>query len=725
VLRGSGALRTRPVRDSDGHPTGLDCLVMPLWKARRSGGATHPLALSKVELATLLRLLEALFGPGWTPEDKEPTPPGLLASRRGKGAATDRLGLLLMVLNTRASGWLQLCGGSVKRREGRGAATVARLVGCSPAGGRKVLARLAEAGVVTRSRKETSTRMNGKGRVMLLPVAHAYGRVPAVLDAVQEAVQEGGAVFSARPDGAGGDQGPAEGASSLGASGIEAAEGGEKAESRERPGGAEFHAVHASGVSAGVLPRLSGGFSGEGRGGEGRRPERACAREDQAAPADSAVAESSSLTTGVGPLRGEKPEVPPVEEQEEQRAAGGGSGGRLTAVRGGKTQQRGRATLPDDLRLRVALEPAQWLWAQLSRWQQGRVTKAAEVELRRLTDLLMQPETAPQLLADRLTGRLKETGGEALVRDPFGWLIGRGLVRRPACSDRRCDDGIRLDTGAECANCGNVVHIRRAHRAAIAAEIDTQMPGLPEAERRRVLEQRLREQAAREAQDLARRQGQAAAEQARRKAARAAALKRERAAAAAAEAARQALSCTDCEQPQAGGLCETCECRRRTEALAAEAGLVAAAWSAALDDPGDVARVLAHVRTELEAGIAVGWREFLDLVEPGELESDPARGALARALNAMHVVEQAVSEYRRCALAAMACTPEAETEAAKAYATEQRRRWYRANPHGADARAAAAHAAHEARERTAQSLLNQRLEQLRDQSAARAAAAGR
>lgn len=723
VLRGSGALHTRQVRDSEGHPTGLDCLVMPLWKARKNGWATHPLALSKVELATLLRLCEALFGPGWEPEGKEPTPPGLLAGRTGKGAATDRLGLLLMVLNTRASGWLQLCGGSVNKREGRGAATVARLMGCSPAAGRKVLARLAEAGAVARGRKETSTRMNGKGRVMLLPVARAYGRVPAVL----EAVQEGGAVFSARPDGACGDQGPTTTAEALGASGIEAAEGADQAESRERPDGAQFHTVHASGVSAGGLPRLSGCFSGEGRGGEGRRPERACVREDQAADTDGAVVESPLPVAGGGPLRGEKLEVSAVEGHGGQGVAGDGSGSGLTVVRGGKAQQQGRAALPDDLRLRVALEPAQWLWAQLNRWQQGRTAKAAKAELTRLTDLLMQPETAPQLLAERLASRLQETGGEARIRDPFGWLIGRGLVQRPACSDRRCDDGIRLDTGADCANCANVVHIRRAHRARIAAEVDAQMPGLTETERRQVLEERLREQAALEAEDIAWRRKQAAAEQARREAARAADLERaeaERAAAAAAEAARQALPCTDCGQEQAGGLCETCDCRRQTEALVAEAGLVAAAWSAALDDPADVAGVVAHVRAELDAGIGVAWREFLELVEPGEMESDPAREALAQALTALQVAEQAAPEYRRCALEMLARTPQAEAEAGRAYATEQRRRWFRANPNGADALAAAAKAADAARERTAQFLLNQRLEQLREQSAARAATAG-
>ncbi|MEV5567839.1 hypothetical protein AB0L54_34040, partial [Streptomyces sp. NPDC052196] len=64
VLRGSDAVHTQVVTDAKGHPTGLDCLVMPLWRAHHGGGAGHPLALTKAELATLLRLLEALFGHG-------------------------------------------------------------------------------------------------------------------------------------------------------------------------------------------------------------------------------------------------------------------------------------------------------------------------------------------------------------------------------------------------------------------------------------------------------------------------------------------------------------------------------------------------------------------------------------------------------------------------------------------------------------------------------------
>jgi hypothetical protein len=80
--------------------------------------------------------------------------------------------------------------------------------------------------------------------------------------------------------------------------------------------------------------------------------------------------------------------------------------------------------------------------------------------------------------------------------------------------------GIRLDN---CDNCDNVIHIRRAQRARLAAEVHEQLPGLGDGERRQVLEDRLREQAAAEAEDFVWRREQAAVEQARRDAARAAA----------------------------------------------------------------------------------------------------------------------------------------------------------------------------------------------------------
>jgi hypothetical protein len=64
-------------------------------------------------------------------------------------------------------------------------------------------------------------------------------------------------------------------------------------------------------------------------------------------------------------------------------------------------------------------------------------------------------------------------------------------------------------------------------------------------------------------------------------------------------------------------------------------------------------------------------------------------------------------------------TEEAEAEARRAYKAEQGRRWYKHNPTGADAVAAATKAAEAARERTAEYLLAVRLQQLRGQAAAR------
>ncbi|MET8572622.1 hypothetical protein [Streptomyces sp. NPDC004783] len=141
-----------------------------------------------------------------------------------------------------------------------------------------------------------------------------------------------------------------------------------------------------------------------------------------------------------------------------------------------------------------------------------------------------------------------------------------------------------------------------------------------------------------------------------------------------------------------------------------EAGLIAATCSAALDDPGDVAAVAAHVRASLEADIERALAEFPELMELGALEADPALAASALAFTALQAVEQALPEYRSTALGRLGRTEKAEAEARRAYNTEQGRRWYKHNPHGADAVAAATKAADAARERTAQYLLATRLE---------------
>ncbi|MFD4595728.1 hypothetical protein [Streptomyces rubiginosohelvolus] len=128
-LRDRGVLGSNETVSAAGRVTGLECWVIPMYRAMHGGDRRHVLALSRVELVVLLKLIEVLFAPGWNHKDGRVTPAGMIADRTGRGAATDRLGLLLMVLSSNSKGWLQLCSGSVDSERGRPAATVARLLG--------------------------------------------------------------------------------------------------------------------------------------------------------------------------------------------------------------------------------------------------------------------------------------------------------------------------------------------------------------------------------------------------------------------------------------------------------------------------------------------------------------------------------------------------------------------------------------------------------------------
>ncbi|WP_326681018.1 hypothetical protein [Streptomyces sp. NBC_01237] len=709
ALQKSGLVTVETAEGEFNQHDGLRCRVQPMWAAQ--GVVGHALNLKKKELATFLRLMEAVMAPGWAHRDGSVTPVGLLGARTGRGAATDRLALLLLVLEARENGWVRQCGGSVDTRRGRPVATLARLLGCTVSAAEQVLERLEDMQLVLRPRRKTVSRLNQRSRLVVPAVAAAHGHRTAA-GFQEERLEAPDPGFSDPDDAAGPSEAPETGETAQ----VSEAEEAGRAEFAEPDVTATLHTDHPYLVTPVVPQQLDCGFSGEGRGGQGRRPERVCVREDQAADGRTAAAGTRSPVAEGGPLRGEKPKDSPVDERVGQRAAGAGAGGRPKAVGGGKAQQQRRVGLPADLRLRVALGPVSWLWARLSGWQQDRVEEAAKAELASLEGLLALPGSAPRLLADRLTDRLEETGGEALVTGPYGWLIRRGLVQRQACSDPRCDDGIRLDTGSDCENCGNVIHSRRSQRARIAAQIDRELPALSGEARRRLLEDRLREQAAIEAEDLVWRREQARAEKHRRDEARTAALSRaegERRTAAAADAVRQMLACEDCGQERAGGLCEACGYRRRTEVLIVEAGMVAATWAAVLDDRADVDAVTADVRASLAADIERTRQEFLDSVEPGDLDTDPDGAASVLAFAALQTVEAALPEYCSSALGRLGRTEEAEAEARRAFRTEQGRRWYRHNPNGADAVAAATKAADAARERTAQHLLARRLEQLR------------
>ncbi|MFE5842003.1 hypothetical protein ACFQ7N_10190 [Streptomyces niveus] len=714
-LRSTGLLGSKVATNAFGHATGLECWVIPMYRAQQAGDRRHALALSRSELAVLLRLIEVLFGPGWAPKDKAPVPAGILARRTGRGAATDRLALLLMVLTTGSKGWLKLCPGPVDTGRGRPAATVGRLLGCTAAAGAKVLKRLQQHGVADVVRQETGSGLNARSRVRLVPVAQAHGV------AARGARRVADAVLSDLAGTASGDLESCETGGTLVATGIEGAGQDGTGGSANLAATAQHHALHPCVVTPGGSLGVSGGFSGERRGAKGRRPERAYGREE-AAPDDTDRAAPPLTLVGADPLRGEKPFEPPLQEIKSRS----GKTGWWPAVAGGRTRQQRRTALPDDLRLRVALGPVEWLWRRLSHWQQDQVQAAVVGELNRLEGLLMSPQGAPRLLADRLTRRLEETGGEVFVGSPYGWITRRGLVQRPACSDQRCDDGIRLDTGAQCGRCGNVLHVRRAHRLRITAEVDRELPGLDDDARRRAVEERLRRQAGAEAADFVRRREQAAVEQAMRDAARTAAwerAERDRLVRAAADAAGQAKPCADCGLEAAAGLCEACGHWRETENLIWQAGLFAATWSSSPTDTVAIAVAAAGARTGIERAIARSWREFLDITDAGEAAADAATVRIAQAFNAFETARQEAGAYEQYALCRMGLTQEADTEARRVYLVEQNRRWFRAVPGSADAIAAATQAAEAARQRTAQHLLAARLEQLRDQSPPDAGAA--
>ncbi|WP_254404979.1 hypothetical protein [Streptomyces sp. AC627_RSS907] len=469
-LRKHGVLGSNETTNAAGWMTGLECWVIPMYRAQHGGDRRHALALSRVELVVLLALIEALFAPGWTHEGGRVTPAGMLADRTGRGAATDRLGLLLMVLSSNAKGWLQLCSGTVDTERGRPAATVARLLGCSPAAGAKVLSRLQKRDVLSVDRRETVSGLNARSRVRLLPVAQAH-RI-----AVREAQEAADAVFSDLAITASGDHVATVEAVTPVVTGVQGAGEGLKADSADRADAAHLHASHASVVTPGGSLSLSGGFSGEGRGGNHGLPDRACVREDS------------------GPLRGEQPKKSPSISSEKPGLGPVGSGP-VRVVDGADQgrQQRGRVPLPPE-DLRAVLAPVDLVWARLDRAAARRLVEAAaRSELKRVEGFAGRTDAA-QVLADRLVRRLDEqlrTGGP--ITDPVGWLLARGLPQRQQCGDARCDDRMLLDTGRDCPRCEDRQADRRAQRHAVAAAVDAAMPGASEDERRAAADRQLHE----------------------------------------------------------------------------------------------------------------------------------------------------------------------------------------------------------------------------------------
>ncbi|MFZ3573817.1 hypothetical protein ACOKM5_43535 [Streptomyces sp. BH097] len=684
-LRGSSVATVETEEGEFCQADGLRCEVLPMSGAR--GVIGHPLALSKKELALFQQLMEAVMGPGWTHRDGRVSPAGLIGARSGHGAATDRLALLLLVLEARENGHVRLCGGTVDTHTGRAAATLARLMGCTPAGAAGILKRLENQELVFRPRAGTGSNLKQRTHLVVPAVAAAHGHTRAAL--VREGrVQAPKPVFSdpavtARPS-----EPPAPDAQPQ----VNGVPKPRKADFADPAATAPLHTDHSHLETWAVPPTVRTGFSGEADQWSGDLPGRACGRED-------------------GPLRGEQPEEFPAYGDERASQAAASVSGRPQAVRLVKAHQQ-RGSLPDDLGVRVALEPVTGLWEQLSDGQQNLVEAAAKAELEQLAGLLVQPDAAPRLLAGRLTDRLQETGGEALVKRPFPWLIRRGLVQRQACTDPRCDDSIRLDSGGDCDTCHTVIDFKRAHRARAAARIDKELPDLPDSERRQVLEEQLREAVAAEADEVVRRHAQVAVERAERAKAQQAAreqAERDRAAAAAADAARQAEPCRTCGAPDAAGHCELCAGHESVQRLLTDAVDLAVAVRADLTDPAATRALLEQCENDTRQLVAA---------KAGERPGDGDAAAALRVRAELQLVRRIRIQRRQAALHRLCRAEAAVAEGDAAY--EGHRAQFPLAPQD-DAQMAA----RAAEQQMAEQLLNQRLDRLANLKAERLPTAGR
>ncbi|WP_030272959.1 hypothetical protein [Streptomyces sp. NRRL B-24484] len=714
-LRVRGALRTLVVTNENGEPIALDLRLEPVARVRRTRDIRHPLALTRAELTTLMRLCEALFGPGWAPKDKAPTPPGVLALREREqrhGAATDRLALLLLVLSCRENGRLKLCSGSLKVPElGRGAATLALLLHggakpLTPVAADRVLARLEGYGAAHVERGEDGVPT---GRVTLVPVAESFAAVrpkkkPAVAlpaarpesPRVETSQATSPAAAPACPDAEAGEE--ARKAFSLPSVSTEG-----DLESMERVDGApaclgpaetprdeppaagstsaEFHTPHALVVTPGGLADVVDGFSGARAVGVTHRQRwRGGTREEVP---DFGLPGLRLVGAGDGPLRGEQ--HTPTPSQHPQQA--------INQVR-----RTPPVRLPRDAYLARALAPVEEVWSRLENSSTRRFVlkhvRAALDGVARWTGF----DDAPEALADRLSYRLERQRhqGNPYVSDPVGWLLTRGLPQERQCSAQACDNSVRLDTGADCITCDLRVEDRRSTRQALIRQIVERTPDLSFEERQQAIGEGLQSHA------MARAEAQA--DRVRREAAARERWEQQRpereARAAEAERARLAVPCADCGVEQAEGLCVRCAWKWDVASSVHAAIDLRLAARADLSSRTSFREVWQAVRGELQ--------ERRDHARTGLEDQD---GVIARGV-VLLTMQHAVDEFRQEALDRFAASEAAVLEAEAAYDAVMRARHRYTSTE--EAEETAVRRAEQARGRAAEWLLQQRLARVSD-----------
>ncbi len=432
--RTASTLVTRQRFRDAGTVQGLFVGVPEQIEALREGDRQHPLALDRPTLATLLRLVERLFAPGWYHRDGRVTPPGLLASRTGRGASTDRLALLLLVLDARPDGRVRLCSGRVCKR-GRAAATLARLLGngCTPAGAAGILHRLQSAGVIELVRQETGSRLRQRGGIVVPAVAQDWATLKAARRRSAASQRDTAAPAARRRR------------RSRGMS-LQVAE-------PKLIGGADFpensvaealHASHADHLGSTGQADVAVGFSGEAEMG------------------DPAVA-------GGAHAHARKPEA--LQSHSDTRAA----------VAPG---QKARAALPQ-LSLSSAayyvLRETATLLPLMTTWEQREAARAAGAAVR---------DVAGDI--ERVVRRLRFRYATATsITSPYGWLVRIGLRRISDCGRVECESAIDVVTGQECVPCGYLLEgeiSRSKERTAGAGKQFDPAGGVPQSVARRAVD---------------------------------------------------------------------------------------------------------------------------------------------------------------------------------------------------------------------------------------------
>ncbi|MFF9607769.1 hypothetical protein ACF1GY_36855 [Streptomyces sp. NPDC014684] len=658
--------------------------IMPMWNARDV--KRSPLALQRQQLATLLRFIESLFAPGWGQTCA--TQPGLLAGRRGRGAATDRLALLLLALESRPDGRVPLMGGRLARRlqpHGRAAATLARLLGCEVPTAASVLTRLERVGAVSpvggdgkrlRLPAMASTHRRGSQRQVDTASSAPTPTHPAILSSPASASTT--VCDNCRVEGQD-DAMPLEGegwrqpsfddlllepttVNTTAPRGINTTVD-DKSTAQHHPsdsssgrGTTGLHTHHTP--LADHVPETADdfGFSGEADRGQGNLPRRAYTREENPHHALPMTGTRSASSRAYSPLRGDKPNDLP------SGSAHGEDAG-IETIQARRPAYQTAVPVWSNMPALVlsALQCAKILWGCLARpGARRRVDQAVRYELQVLRETFGADVEAEQILASRLRRRIDDQG-DIPFKDPVGWLVGRGFRRRSVCQDMRCDDGLRMDTGYACDACQLLHADRRALRHATVMELHHRLGTFVtghvprtefEAELHRTWKHQVKHQALQQ-------QREAQVSQARQ-----AAVSARRAELQAFEAARQQLACGVCGRPQTGSLCGSCANARRVEELISAAKEIAVAAWAFQRSSAQQKDVASSTESEMRAKIRQ------------ETEHVLAEGAFEETVSVMGrlTAELALGEIRRRALEQLASSEEASVEANTAYTAELRRR---------------------------------------------------